>query len=83
MTVMDFELVPFFVMRISFGVEIPSDMDGRVLEEIFTDEYMARNPVRRSDATETDFVSADESYPMTDDESEEIRQRLKGFGYLG
>ena len=34
----------------SFGVEVPADMDGRVLEEIFTEEYMSGNPVRLSDA---------------------------------
>ena len=32
----------------SFGVEVPSDMDGRVLEEIFTPQYMSTNPVRIS-----------------------------------
>ncbi|HKY06134.1 MAG TPA: alkaline phosphatase family protein [Blastocatellia bacterium] len=64
----------------TFGVEVPSDMDGRVLEEIFTEEYMRRNPVRRSDAAyaETEKVGA-----MTDEESDEIRERLRGWGYLG
>lgn len=64
----------------TFGVEVPSDMDGRVLEEIFTEEYMQRNPVRKSDAAyaETEKVGA-----MTDEESDEIRERLRGWGYLG
>ncbi len=65
----------------SFGVEIPADMDGRVLEEAFTEEYMSRNPVRLSDAAaygETEKIGT-----MTDEESEEIRERLRGWGYLG
>ncbi|HXG95462.1 MAG TPA: alkaline phosphatase family protein [Blastocatellia bacterium] len=65
----------------SFGVEIPADMDGRVLEEIFTEEYMRANPVRTSDAA--DFVEAEKAGAMTDEESDEIRERLRGWGYLG
>lgn len=65
----------------SFGVEIPSDMDGRVLEEIFEEEYLRNNPVRISDAHL--FVEAEKTGAMTDEESEEIRERLRGWGYLG
>ncbi len=65
----------------SFGVEVPSDMDGRVLEEIFTEEYMRANPVRISDAVAE--VEAEKAGAMTDEESEEIRERLRGWGYLG
>jgi predicted AlkP superfamily phosphohydrolase/phosphomutase len=65
----------------SFGVEVPSDMDGRVLEEIFTEQYMSENPVRTSEAAE--YVPPESTGAMTDEESEEIRQRLRGLGYLG
>jgi predicted AlkP superfamily phosphohydrolase/phosphomutase len=65
----------------TFGVEVPSDMDGRVLEEIFTEEYLARNPVRISDAAQ--FAEGEKAAAMTDEESEEIRERLRGWGYLG
>jgi predicted AlkP superfamily phosphohydrolase/phosphomutase len=65
----------------TFGVEVPSDMDGRVLEDIFTEEYIAHNPVRISKAADTaapEIIGA-----MTDEESDEIRERLRGWGYLG
>lgn len=65
----------------SFGVEIPSDMDGRVLEPIFTEEYLSRNPVRISDASE--YAEPEKVGAMTDEESDEIRERLRGWGYLG
>jgi predicted AlkP superfamily phosphohydrolase/phosphomutase len=65
----------------SFGAEIPSDMDGRVLEEIFTDEYMRANPVKISDAGE--YADVEKGGAMTDEESDEIRERLRGWGYLG
>ncbi|HKP11826.1 MAG TPA: alkaline phosphatase family protein [Blastocatellia bacterium] len=64
----------------SFGVEVPADMDGRVLESIFTDEYMRQNPVRLTDAA---FAEAEKAGAMTDEESDEIRERLRGWGYLG
>jgi predicted AlkP superfamily phosphohydrolase/phosphomutase len=64
----------------SFGVEVPADMDGRVLEEIFSDEYMAHNPVRLTDA---EFAETEKAGAMTDEESDEIRERLRGWGYLG
>ncbi|HEV8486969.1 MAG TPA: alkaline phosphatase family protein [Blastocatellia bacterium] len=64
----------------SFGVDVPSDMDGRVLEEIFTDEYIGRQPVRISD---TGFAESEKVGAMTDEESDEIRERLRGWGYLG
>lgn len=67
----------------SFGVEVPPDMDGRVLEEIFTAEYLAANPARVSDAIGPDYSAPDNAPEMTDEESEEIRARLRGLGYLG
>jgi predicted AlkP superfamily phosphohydrolase/phosphomutase len=67
----------------SFGVEVPSDMDGRVLEEIFTAEYLAANPVRVSETAGPEFDAGDQSPAMTEEESEEIRARLRGLGYLG
>ncbi|MEK6407071.1 MAG: alkaline phosphatase family protein [Acidobacteriota bacterium] len=67
----------------SFGVDIPPDMDGRVLEEIFTEEYLAGNPVRVSREMGLDYHAPEGSPLMTDEESEEIRARLRGLGYLG
>jgi predicted AlkP superfamily phosphohydrolase/phosphomutase len=65
----------------SFGAEIPSDMDGRVLENIFTQEYLRSNPVRISDAA--CYEEVEKTGAMTDEESDEIRERLRGWGYLG
>jgi predicted AlkP superfamily phosphohydrolase/phosphomutase len=65
----------------TFGTEIPADMDGRVMEEIFTEEYMRANPVRRSDASV--YEGSSDVDLMSDEESEEIRERLRSLGYLG
>ena len=65
----------------TLGVDIPADMDGRVLEEIFTADHRSRNPIRISDAGS--YEEAEKLGSMTDEESEEIRERLRGWGYLG
>ncbi len=65
----------------TFGAEVPVEMDGRVLEEIFTADYLATNPVRLT-AT-SNYVESSGAVTMTDEESEEIRERLKSLGYLG
>src|SRR5436190_12806708 len=67
----------------SFGVEIPADMDGRVLEGIFTEDYQARTPVRISGAAGLDYHAPEKAPMMTEEESDEIRQRLRALGYLG
>ncbi|HUK89223.1 MAG TPA: hypothetical protein VLZ81_02400, partial [Blastocatellia bacterium] len=65
----------------SFGADVPSDMDGHVLEQIFTSEYMSAHPVRISDPVAE--TGGDQEQTITDEESEEIRERLRGWGYLG
>jgi predicted AlkP superfamily phosphohydrolase/phosphomutase len=65
----------------SFGVEIPSDMDGRVMEEVFTEEYLQKNPVRTYDAS--GYVEPEKAITISDEESDEIRERLRSLGYLG
>ncbi len=63
------------------GAEVPADMDGRVMAEIFTAEYMQQNPVRISGASV--YESDDMVNVMSEEDSEEIRERLRALGYLG
>jgi hypothetical protein len=65
-----------------FGVEVPSDIYGRVLEGS-SPRSTARTPVRLSEAIGLDYDAGDKSPAMTEEESEEIRARLRGLGYLG
>jgi hypothetical protein len=65
----------------TLSIEVPADMDGRVLEEIFTEAYMRENPVRRSGASV--YEGASDLDVMSDEDSEEIRERLRALGYLG
>jgi predicted AlkP superfamily phosphohydrolase/phosphomutase len=54
---------------------VPSDMDGRVLEELFT----TSKPVGYEDV---DNTVTQQSQDYTGEEAELIEQRLKGLGYL-
>ncbi len=63
----------------ALGLPIPSDMDGRVLEEAFTPQFRERH-----EATFTDLSSSREGggSEYTPEDEKEIRERLKGFGYV-
>jgi predicted AlkP superfamily phosphohydrolase/phosphomutase len=58
------------------GLPVPTDMDGRVLEEIFSDQH----PVRFEDVDNHRILESAVEY--TPQEAELIEQRLKGLGYV-
>jgi len=62
------------------GLSVPRDMDGRVLTEAFTEQFLASHPVEYSDP----LVHRPEPEPeATSDEWERaIERRLKGLGYM-
>jgi predicted AlkP superfamily phosphohydrolase/phosphomutase len=61
------------------GLPVPGYMDGRVVEEIFKEDFLMKNPVLRAER------SLDEAYepaPYSDEEKEVIGDRLRGMGYV-
>lgn len=61
------------------GVPIPSDVDGRVVTEAFSDEFAAGfNATTSGEAVNED----NSSLVYTDDEEETIHERLKSLGYF-
>jgi predicted AlkP superfamily phosphohydrolase/phosphomutase len=66
------------------GEGVPEDWDGRVLTEIFTEEELARHPVRSVPGEPPAGVDGrGERGDLTPEEMAEIRNRLKGIGYVG
>jgi predicted AlkP superfamily phosphohydrolase/phosphomutase len=63
-----------------FGLQIPADIDGKSLTPIFTPEWLSENPVRFS-KTVAHFEEIKEDVYSKEDEAE-IRERLKGLGYI-
>lgn len=70
----------------ALGLPVPSDLDGRVLEEIFAPEYLEAHPVQIMDVLEDqssfDVTSSSAPAGLSEEEEESIAQRLKGLGYL-
>ncbi len=61
------------------GLEVPSGLDGRVLEERLRPEFMAENPVRHSESLP---VMASPGSAFSRREQWEVEARLKSLGYL-
>jgi predicted AlkP superfamily phosphohydrolase/phosphomutase len=61
------------------GLAVPQYMDGRVVQEIFRDEFLAQRPVR---TVEQSLEPAGEPVPYTDQDEETVADRLRGLGYV-
>jgi predicted AlkP superfamily phosphohydrolase/phosphomutase len=63
------------------GLPVPSDMDGRVIEDAFKDGYMEAFPLRFIEPTAEGMTKDGVGY--TEEGEEEILERLRGLGYMG
>ncbi|MFT5042019.1 MAG: putative AlkP superfamily phosphohydrolase/phosphomutase [Hyphomicrobiaceae bacterium] len=63
------------------GASVPTDMDGRVLTELFEDEFVATHPVAYADGGTPDGNSP-HSREYNEAEEAEVMERLRDLGYL-
>lgn len=56
------------------------DMDGKVLIDIFKDEYVSRHPVRQIEPP--DIESHEPMQKLDEEERHKIEERLRGLGYI-
>jgi predicted AlkP superfamily phosphohydrolase/phosphomutase len=63
------------------GVPIPRDMDGKVLTNIFREEFLNENPIEYSEPLPVS-KSLSEEEPYSEEDKENIKKTLKGLGYL-
>ena len=63
------------------GLPIPSDMDGKILADIFKDSFMQENKVKYEEVKHGDMPEKREG-GYTEEEEEEFKKALKGLGYL-
>jgi len=61
------------------GLPLPKDMDGKVLSDIFSNEFRVANPITWEPSVETKESSA---RALSDEEESIIEDRLKALGYL-
>jgi hypothetical protein len=64
------------------GLPLSSDLDGRVLTEALSKEYLQAHPLQWEDreSTPSEDTPTDRTYSAEDED--EIADRLKGLGYL-
>lgn len=63
------------------GIPVPRDMDGRVLSEALTEEFLSRHPITYCDSYESgDRLAPDGA--IESEESDVVLERLKALGYL-
>jgi predicted AlkP superfamily phosphohydrolase/phosphomutase len=62
------------------GLPIPKDLDGKILLDIFKDSFRDGNEL--SYCEPMNFDSYTNTYEDFDNESEEVKKRLKDLGYL-
>jgi predicted AlkP superfamily phosphohydrolase/phosphomutase len=72
-----YDLVP--TMMYAAGLAVPEGLDGRVVEEIFRDEYRSRTPLRFAVGVGAEFRTTG---ALTEDEERKIEEKLRGLGYL-
>jgi predicted AlkP superfamily phosphohydrolase/phosphomutase len=65
----------------ALGVDVPQDLDGRVLSEAFATSSPLARPVTHSQANV--YKDGDSQPDLSDEEMEEVQEKLRGWGYAG
>jgi len=72
------DVLPTALYRL--GVPLPNDLDGKVIDNIFKEEFLKKNPVKVEKTGRYEGLNRDEIY-SEDDESKLI-DHLRGLGYI-
>lgn len=62
------------------GYEVPEDMDGEVLSQIISEDFLSANPVRFTAQSNTDATG---EVVLSAEENADVIERLKSLGYMG
>ena len=62
------------------GLAVPGDVDGKILTKAFIPAWLSENPVRFSESDTSVGEIAEDVY--SEEDEEEIRERLTGLGYI-
>jgi arylsulfatase A-like enzyme len=72
-----YDLLP--TVMYAAGLAVPGDLDGKVIEQAFSDAHLAANPLRIADATGD---AASEGGALSGADEELIEEKLRSLGYL-
>lgn len=65
----------------TMGEKIPRDMDGKILKDIFTDDFLMANEAKFASAEEQRSYRPRET-DVTPEDEEKLKERLKSLGYI-
>jgi predicted AlkP superfamily phosphohydrolase/phosphomutase len=71
------DLVP--TIMFAAGLPVPDHLDGRVIKEVFTAEFLAAHPVQVESAA---FSTAADQIGLSAEEEQLVEEKLRGLGYL-
>ncbi len=63
----------------AMGLPVPQDMDGRVLTEVFAEDFVANNPIRFD---ESSSLRSTTKFERPEEDEELVKRRLEGLGYV-
>ncbi len=66
----------------AMGLEVPEDLEGRVLQEAFTEAFRSANPVQRGEGAVAAAPEREKEDVYSAEDEEAIRRRLEELGYL-
>lgn len=61
------------------GLPVPDDLDGRVLLDIFTEDFVRQNPISRISWKQE---GKPEEHELSEDDSAVMKEQLQGLGYM-
>jgi predicted AlkP superfamily phosphohydrolase/phosphomutase len=64
------------------GLSIPPEMDGKMLAQLFPDDYLTVHPISYGRGVGLDAAVSEPQRAYSADEEEAIRARLQGLGYI-
>jgi len=64
------------------GLPVPKDMDGKLLKDIFVSPYVESTPIKYVDPSVMKQVFTEGTDVYSEEDSEEIKERLRKLGYL-
>ena len=64
------------------GLPVPEDIDGRVVQEIFAEEFVASHPLQIAPSSVSNAQPTFSSPQLSDKEDLKVKERLRALGYF-